>query len=105
MIQKQRCIRAMKMLLVTAMIFGSSVAINIERLHAAPAEAQEIEIINVNSASLEELQVVRGIGPALADRIISFRDQNGPFEELDDLTLIRGIGSAKFERIKAQIAV
>jgi competence protein ComEA len=61
--------------------------------------------INVNQASVEELQSVRGIGPSLADKIVAYRDANGTFQSLDDLTEVRGIGEAKLARIRHQIAL
>ncbi|OGW88397.1 MAG: hypothetical protein A3A73_03170 [Omnitrophica bacterium RIFCSPLOWO2_01_FULL_50_24] len=61
--------------------------------------------VNVNKASMEELQTVRGIGPALAQRIVEYREANGKFESLDNLVSIRGISSAKLEKIKNQVTL
>lgn len=49
-------------------------------------------LINVNTASAEEMTALNGIGPALAARIVTYRTQNGPFRSLDDLVQVRGIG-------------
>jgi competence protein ComEA len=48
--------------------------------------------INVNTASAAELTALPGIGPVLADRIVAFRQTNGPFGQLDDLGEVSGIG-------------
>lgn len=48
--------------------------------------------INVNTAPAEELQNLPGIGPALAARIVAFREANGPFARVDDLVRVSGIG-------------
>ncbi|OGW80678.1 MAG: hypothetical protein A3G33_08895 [Omnitrophica bacterium RIFCSPLOWO2_12_FULL_44_17] len=72
---------------------------------AASRSESKIEPVNINKANLEELQVVRGIGPALAERIIQYRTANGNFETLEQLSEVRGIGEAKFEKMKSQITI
>ena len=57
-------------------------------------------VVNVNSATAEQLQLLPRIGPALAQRIVDFRDSNGPFHSTDELIAVRGIG----ERSLAQLA-
>ena len=61
--------------------------------------------VNVNKASVEELQSVNGIGLVIAQRIAEYRQKNGAFEALEDLMDVQGIGQAKFERIKEQITL
>lgn len=56
--------------------------------------------INVNTATLEELDTLPGIGPAIAQRIIDYRTQNGDFKKIDDLKNVRGIGDVLFDQIK-----
>lgn len=103
-------IRALESLLVASVFFGGLSLMGLDRLSAAPkseiqVESQAAQVINVNRASLEELQAVRGIGPALAERIIQYREEHGPFKRVDDLTEIRGIGEAKLEKIKSQVTI
>lgn len=62
-------------------------------------------LVNVNTASASELEKLPGIGPALAERIVSHRQSNGPFESLDDLTDVPGIGRAKLEALRAEATV
>lgn len=62
-------------------------------------------LVNINNAGAEELQAVRGIGPVLAERVVSYRQSNGQFKKLEDLRQVKGIGTAKFEKIKDQITL
>ena len=57
--------------------------------------------VNINTAS-EELE---GIGPSLAQRIVSYRDANGPFTDIEQIKNVSGIGDKKFEAIKDDITV
>ena len=61
--------------------------------------------VSINKAGLEELQTVRGIGPALAERIMNYRQANSGFKSLEELKEVRGIGDAKFEKLKSQITM
>jgi competence protein ComEA len=61
--------------------------------------------ININTASAEELDSLPGIGPAFAQRIIEYRDTNGPFKSIEDITLVSGIGDATFAKIRDLITV
>lgn len=56
--------------------------------------------VNINLSNLEGLTRLPGIGPALAKRIIEYRDKNGPFKDIGDLRNVPGIGDKKFEEIK-----
>jgi comEA protein len=59
--------------------------------------------IPINTATLEQLDSLPGIGPALAARIIQFREENGPFKSIDDLLNVRGIGPALLAKIRDHI--
>ena len=72
------------------------------RVANVPAHSQPVSI---NKSNVDELQAVRGIGPALAGRIVEYREANGGFKSLDQLKEVRGIGDAKFEKMKDQITL
>jgi|RhiMetdeSRZDD1v2_1073273.scaffolds.fasta_scaffold54293_5 competence protein ComEA len=63
------------------------------------------ELININTASQAELETLPGIGPTTAQRIIEYREQNGPFVNTEDIINVPGIGSGTYERIKNLITV
>ena len=56
-------------------------------------------IININTSTVEEIQVLPGIGPLLAPRIVEYREENGPFETNGELMNVSGIGEKKLEEI------
>ncbi|RPJ56044.1 MAG: helix-hairpin-helix domain-containing protein [Acidobacteria bacterium] len=61
--------------------------------------------VDINTASIAELDTLPGIGPAIAARIIDFRTRNGPFRRSEDLMNVRGIGEKKFLKLKARIVI
>ena len=61
--------------------------------------------INVNTATIAELDTLPGIGPTIAQRIVDYRAQNGDFKKIEDLKQVRGIGDALFDQIKDLITV
>lgn len=63
------------------------------------------ELVNINSAGLEELQKIEGIGESKAKAIIKYREENGFFKVIDDIKNVSGIGESLFEKIKIYITV
>ena len=61
--------------------------------------------INLNTADKAQLEKLPGIGPALAERILEYRQTNGSFQELEDIKKVSGIGEAKFKQIKDKLAI
>jgi len=61
--------------------------------------------ININKAGLEELDKLPGIGPAIAERIIEYRNKNGGFMNVAEIKLVSGIGEKLFEKIKDKISI
>lgn len=61
--------------------------------------------VNINTASEAELQTLSGIGESLAERIVTYREENGKFKNIEDLKNVSGIGDKKFESLKEYIKV
>lgn len=63
------------------------------------------EMVNINTADVEGLKKLKGIGPAMAQRIIDYRETNGSFQTPEDIMQVKGIGKAKYAKLKEQIAI
>jgi competence protein ComEA len=61
--------------------------------------------VDLNSATLDELDELPGIGPTTAQAILDHREQNGPFASVEELLDVRGIGDAKLEQLRDLVAV
>ncbi len=68
-------------------------------------KGQELQKIDINRAEVWLLEALTGIGPTLAQRIADYREQNGPFRNINELTTVEGIGITTYERIKHLITV
>ena len=62
-------------------------------------------MVNINTASADELTKLKGIGPAMAQRIVEYREENGMFQSPEDLQRVKGIGKAKFAKLKEQVTL
>ncbi|MFZ5821916.1 MAG: helix-hairpin-helix domain-containing protein [Chloroflexota bacterium] len=63
------------------------------------------DLLNINTASLEELDELPGIGPTTAQRIVDYREAFGPFASIEDIVNVSGIGQATYNEIKDLITV
>lgn len=66
---------------------------------------EEEKLVNINTASKEELLTITGIGESRADAIISYREENGDFKNIEEIKNVSGIGDSLFEKIKEYITV
>ena len=60
-------------------------------------------IVRINTANLDDLDTLNGIGPSIAQRIIDYRTENGGFKNVEEIKLVPGIGDKMFEKIKNDI--
>ena len=61
--------------------------------------------VDINTAGEAELMTLPGIGQVLAQRIIAFRDEHGPFRRAEDLMKVKGIGEKSFQKLRVKITV
>ena len=71
----------------------------------APSQDTTSKLININTASVQELTSLPGIGETKANNIVSYRTENGYFKKIEDLKNVSGIGDATFEQLKDYITV
>src|SRR5712671_8113694 len=90
-------IRLLSSFLFVGLIFAASVDAGRKKQPAKP--------INLNTATSEELQLVPGIGPATADKILQMRKSYGAFKSVDDLLAIRGIGKKRLDKMRRYLTV
>jgi competence protein ComEA len=82
--------------------FSPVIATPVEKLQVIETSS---ELININTASSIELESLPGIGPTTAQKIIDYREANGPFVSTEDIINVSGIGPGTYERIKDLITV
>jgi competence protein ComEA len=61
--------------------------------------------VNINTATSEQLQLVPGIGPATAEKILQMRKSYGPFKSVDDLLAVRGLGQKRLDKMRKYLTV
>lgn len=67
--------------------------------------AQIVETVQLNQATMEQLQTLPGVGPALAERIVAYRNEHGPFKSIDQLVEVKGIGQRKLETFRDRLTL
>jgi competence protein ComEA len=72
---------------------------------AQKGKAASAEKVNLNTATVEQLQTLPGVGPAMAKKILEHRSKIGKFTKVDELLNVKGIGEKKFQKIKDRLIV
>ena len=71
----------------------------------AEAKAAPAQTVNINTAPVEQLERLPGVGPTTAARIVEYRQKNGGFKKVEELMNVKGIGEKTFLKMKHQLTV
>jgi len=71
----------------------------------AAGQAPTQEVVNINTATAQQLALLPHVGPSLAGRIVQFRKDNGNFKSVDELVAVRGIGEKSFATLKPYLTI
>ena len=96
---ERRLIRA-ALLVIAVLLCGSLPTLGAARKKHPPAKP-----IDLNTATMEQLEELPGIGPVTAKRIIEFREKSGPFRKVEDLLVIPRISKARLEKLRPYVKV
>ena len=88
--------------LATAPALGAVVT---ESFAETTAAGDKHEKVNINTATTKELQTLDGVGRAVAERIVHYREEHGPFKRAEDVRKVEGIGAGLWERNRDRIVV
>ena len=86
---------------VAAALFAALILTSGPAFAAAPPAGK----VNLNTATVSQLEELPGIGPALAARIVDHRQKNGAFKSVEDLMAVKGIGEKNFAKIQTYLSV
>ena len=89
----------------TLSVLALCTAVLIVMSMAGPLLADDSAKININTASVDELAQLKRIGLKYAERIVEYREKNGPFQRPEEIMLVKGIGTKTWELNKEQIIV
>lgn len=85
---------------LSVQVFGQSATSGREAKAVKPAS-----IVNLNTATVAELETLPGIGVKVAERIVDYRQKKGPFKKIEELMNVQGIGEKSFLKLRPQLTV
>jgi competence protein ComEA len=98
----------MRIVMVVLLVLGLGIAAQAAQVppRSTPAaKASASAPLNLNTATVAQLETLPGIGKSTAERILEYRDKNGGFKKIEDLMNVRGIGEKNFLKLKPLVAV
>ena len=90
---------------LAAAFLGVLLGISVSAERALPPEEIEVVLVDLNTAGIQELATLPGIGQGLAQRIVDYRAAHGPFENPETLMEVSGIGEKKFAELRDYVTV
>ncbi len=97
---------AARLVVIVALVLGAQTWLVAQKAQPAKADAgAAAAVINLNTATAEQLDALPGVGAKMAARIIEYRQKNGPFKKVEDLMNVKGIGEKAFLKMKNQLTV
>ena len=97
----RRTLRALARVVLCVALVGTTPAAGF----AAEAEAPPPGVVNVNTATAEELELLPGIGPSKAKAILEARRERGAFKSVEELEEVKGIGKGALERLRPFVTI
>jgi len=94
---------AVAVALASALVAGGGVVA--QETGAGKSAPRAAAPVDLNRAAAEELAQVPGIGPVLAQRIVDWREENGPFRRIEDLLKVKGIGETSLAKLRPHVTV
>src|SRR4030065_1666522 len=104
-IEGERKVVIVTRLTAKAALIGLVLGLIVSPLVSAQTAAKAGEKVNINTASLAELQKLPRVGPQIAQRILAYRKENGNLKRIEDILKVRGIGEKVFGQLKDLITV
>jgi competence protein ComEA len=95
-------------LVATLVLLSALIVVSSGLASAAPAAEQQglgSSQVNLNTAGTEQLTTIPGIGESMAQRIVEWRDEHGPFRRVEDLMKVKGIGEKSLEKLRPHVTV
>ncbi len=96
---------ALRGLILVAIVVSAQSWLAAQQAQPTKAAGAAPAILNLNTATAEQLDSLPGVGAKMAARIIEYRQKNGPFKKIEDLMNVRGIGEKNFLKLKPLITV